>query len=286
LNTAIPVTSIPADAQLRKSWSMVAWTAIAAVSVILSYLITFILSLVSLLFGLLLLLEMLKTGLSFFGAIVAAFTFVMGGTVFWSLLPRKIPFETNGVPIDLARETRLRAEVEALAKALNEKMPDEVYLVPIANAGVLDVGKSASCYSVSRFCSYLPYPNPGPAPVFGNISRHPSPRIRTLLRWRHGDGPLGFPSAHEYGPSTHAAGRRFRRAFGSKPVGRRGHLASCHSRRLIALFNRLTQHVSRKREYPCDELACYLAGSGSLEQGLCSVNRASDVSHAGKFAAA
>jgi Zn-dependent protease with chaperone function len=98
--------------------------------------------LVSSLFGLLLLLlEMLKTGLSFFGVIVAAFTFVMGGTVFWSLLPRKIPFESNGVPIDLSRETRLRAEVEALAKALNEKMPDEVYLVPIANAAVLERGK-------------------------------------------------------------------------------------------------------------------------------------------------
>jgi len=40
------------------------------------------------------------------------------------------------------------------------------------------------------------------------------------------------------------------------------------------LFNRLTQLVSRKQEYRCDELACYLAGSESLEKGLCSVNRA------------
>jgi hypothetical protein len=37
-------------------------------------------------------------------------------------------------------------------------------------------------------------------------------------------------------------------------------------------FNRLTQHISRKQEYRCDELACYLAGSESLEKGLCSVN--------------
>ena len=36
------------------------------------------------------------------------------------------------------------------------------------------------------------------------------------------------------------------------------------------LFNRITQHVSRKQEYRCDELACYLAGSESLEKGLCS----------------
>jgi len=37
------------------------------------------------------------------------------------------------------------------------------------------------------------------------------------------------------------------------------------------LFNRVTQHISRKQEFRCDELACLLAGSESLEKGLCSL---------------
>src|SRR5215472_13708724 len=120
-------TNIPS-----KSWSMVSWVSLAALSVVLSYLVTFLLGLAGILFGLMLLLGMLNAGLSFLGVILAAFGLMMGGTVLWSLVPPKIPFETNGVPIDLSRENRLRAEVEALAKALNEKMPDEVYLIPVA----------------------------------------------------------------------------------------------------------------------------------------------------------
>ncbi len=34
------------------------------------------------------------------------------------------------------------------------------------------------------------------------------------------------------------------------------------------------QYVSRQQEFRCDELACYVAGSENLEQGLCSVQRA------------
>ena len=56
------------------------------------------------------------------------------------LAPRKIPFQPNGVAIDLSRETGVRIEIEALARALNEKAPDEVYVVPVANAAVLDRG--------------------------------------------------------------------------------------------------------------------------------------------------
>ena len=141
MSTAIPVTGIPVVTRPPRSWSMVTWTSVAALSVVVSYLITFLLGLAATLFGLLLLLGMLRAGLSIFGVIMTAFTLLMGGTVLWSLLPRKLPFQVNGVPVDLSRERRLRAEIEALAKSLAEKMPDEVYLVPVANAGVVERGK-------------------------------------------------------------------------------------------------------------------------------------------------
>ena len=54
--------------------------------------------------------------------------------------------------------------------------------------------------------------------------------------------------------------------------GRCGHLAMGHPRRLIAreLFNRLTQHVFRKQEYRCDELAAISRIRG-FGKSLCSV---------------
>jgi hypothetical protein len=41
------------------------------------------------------------------------------------------------------------------------------------------------------------------------------------------------------------------------------------------MFNRLTQFISRKQEFRCDELACYLGGSQNFENGLVNVNKAS-----------
>ncbi len=247
---------------------MVLWALLAALSVTISYLITFLLGAVGLLFGLLLLLVMLKAGLSFLGVILAVFTLVMGGTVLWSLLPGKIPFETNGVRIDLSRETRLRAEVEAMAKTLNEKIPDEVYLVPIANAAVLERGKKRIM-----------------------LIGLPVLDLLTVSQFR---AILAHEFAHYYSGDTQLGPWVFRARMNMAQVltrlGRNSAVLSLLSNLAVVailrsvilgglslwwkLFNRITQHVSRQQEYRCDELACYLAGSESLEKGLCSVNRA------------
>jgi Zn-dependent protease with chaperone function len=247
---------------------MVTWASIAVLSVILSYLITFLLGLVSFLFGLGLLLGMLNAGPSLFALILAVFTLMMGGTVLWSLLPRKIPFETDGVLIDLARETRLHGEVEALAKALNEKVPDEVYLVPVANAAVLERGKERIM-----------------------LLGLPLLQILTVSQFR---AILAHEFGHYYAGDTRMGPWVFRARMNMAEVltrlGRDSVVLSFLSRLAVVailrwavlsglslwwkLFNRLTQHVSRKQEYRCDELACYLAGSESLEKGLCSVSMA------------
>jgi Zn-dependent protease with chaperone function len=222
---------------------MVTWASLAALSVILSYLITFVLGLASLLFGLQLLLGMLKGGLSPIAVLLAAFTLMMGGTVFWSLLPRKIPFETNGVPIDLSRETRLRAEVEALAKALNEKMPTAVYFVPVANAAVLERG-------------------PNRIMLLGL----PLMQLLTVSQFR---AILAHEFGHFYAGDTRMGPWVFRARMNMAQVIRRlgkdSTMLSFLSRWVVVavlrlailgglslwwkLFNRVTQHVSRKQEY-------------------------------------
>ena len=247
---------------------MVIWTCIAALSVTVSYLITFLLGMVSFLFGLLLLLGMLKQGPSLVSVMLAVFTIVIGGTVLWSLLPRKVPFETNGIRIDLSRETRLRSEVAAMAKALNEEMPDEVYLVPVANAAVLERGKKRIMLLGL------------PVLVLLTVSQ-----FRAIVAHEFG---------HYYAGDTRMGPWIFRARMNMAQVltrlGQDSAVLSFLSRWAVVailrlailgglslwwkLFNRITQHVSRKQEYRCDELACYLAGSQSLEDGLCSVNRA------------
>ncbi len=247
---------------------MVAWTSIAALSVFVSYLITFLLGIVGFLFGLLMLISMLKSGLSLFGVILAVFALIMGGTTLWSLLPRKLRFEVNGVPIDMSRETRLHAEIEALARALNENMPDEVYLVPFANAAVLE-------HKNKRIM----------------LLGLPLLELLTVSQFR---AILAHEFGHFYAGDTRMSPWLFRARRNMADVltrlSRDSELLSFLSQFVVVailrmailgvltlwwkLFNRLTQHISRKQEYRCDELACYLAGSESLEKGLCSVSRA------------
>jgi hypothetical protein len=115
-------------------------------------------------------------------------------------VPRKIPFEPNGVAIALWRETGVRAEIEVLAKALNEKMPDEVYLIPVANAAVLQRGKRRIMLLGLPILQLL------------TVSQFRAV-VAPLLRRRHANGPVGLPCALEHGPGTRAPGPRLRCAF-------------------------------------------------------------------------
>ncbi len=268
MSTTGSLNSIAIGNRPAKSWSMVVWTSLAVLSVFVSYLITFLLGMAGILLGLLASFAMLKEGLSFGGVILAGFALGIGGTVLWSLLPPKIPSAINGIPIELSREATLRAEVEAIAKSLNEKTPDEVYLIPVANAAVLERGNKRvmvlglpllELLTVSQFRAIL-------AHEFGHyyagdtrmgpwVFRARTNMAQVLNRLSRNSGVLSF-------------------------LSRWGVVAIL---RLIIvggltlwwkIFNRLTQHVSRKQEYRCDELACYLAGSRSLEKGLCSVSLA------------
>jgi heat shock protein HtpX len=81
-------------------------------------------------------LPILEIMVGFGGVFWALFGAVFGITILWSLVPRRDKFEPPGVPIDLSGQKRLAEELEAIAAALGERMPTEVYFIPDANAFV------------------------------------------------------------------------------------------------------------------------------------------------------
>ena len=109
-----------------KKWSIAAWAAAAASAVVLSYVVSLCLALACLALPLLLINGIIG---GFGGLLLAVFGIVVGITILWSLLPRRDQFEPPGVRIDLSEQRRLAEEVEAIARALGEPMPAEVYLI-------------------------------------------------------------------------------------------------------------------------------------------------------------
>ena len=133
---ASPVTSFSAGTLPRRSWSVVAWAAIAACSVLLTYTVTLVLGLCLIGLGCLLTIGMFSKGPSFLGLVLDAFAVIVGTTILWSLFPRKDSFTPDGILMDLSRQPRLREELEAIARIMREPLPSEVYLVSAANAAV------------------------------------------------------------------------------------------------------------------------------------------------------
>jgi len=260
-----PVASLPS-----KKWSIVAWASVAAISVIASYLLMLALALASLLLPL----GLLSAGsLNFSSILLGAFGLVMGLTILWSLIPRRDKFEPPGIPIDLQRETELQAEIAAIAGSLMEDLPAEVYLIPDANAfvaqrgGILGIG--------SRRVMGLGLPLLQTL----NISQFRAVLAHEFAHFYAGDTRLG--------PLVYNARSTMIRVF--QNLGDRSPFIGVLARfAIIALaytiiikslvfywkmFMRLTQFVSRRQEFRSDELACHVAGSEALIEGLKTVNR-------------
>jgi Zn-dependent protease with chaperone function len=249
---------------------MVAWTAVAAASVVITYLVTLTLGLSFMGFGLLMGAAVFQH-FSFLFVLLAAFSLMVGMTVIWSMVPRKETFEPEGVPIDLSLEVRLRAELEAVAHAMGEAMPAEVYLIADANAAVLQRGRGTGFGSRRAMLLGLPI-----LQVL-NVSQFRAVLAHEFAHFYSGDTRL---SPWVFQARNHMARVVTNLSQESTPISfltRFGVIALLHM--IVVgglvlywkLLNRFTQFVSRKQEFRCDELACYLAGSRSLEDGLCNV---------------
>jgi Zn-dependent protease with chaperone function len=195
---------------------------------------------------------------------------VMAGTMLWSLVPRREKFTPPGPRLEAARHPRLFAEIHRLATSLNEPPPQEVYLIPEVNAWVSEPeGRGRrimglglpllQILTVSRFRAVL-------AHEFGHyysgdtrlgpwVYKTRAAMVRTLLG-------LGRPSA------VLKVVTRFALASLAYVIVTRVMMAYWN------LFLRITQRISRRQELRADELACSVAGSRALIEGLQDIHRA------------
>jgi Zn-dependent protease with chaperone function len=255
-----------------KSWSIFAWAAVAASSVVITYLLTLSLGLFFTAFGVMLTVSMLSRDISFGGILLVAFALTVGGTVLWSLIPRKDRSEPEGVPIDLSQEVRLRAELEAIAQTMNERLPSEIYLVPVANAAVLE--------RTGRFGRRRIMLLGLPLLQMLSVSQFRAILAHEFAHFYAGDtrlGPWVFQARDKMARVVTGLGRD---SMVLAVLRKWAVIALLHMivvGGLILywkLLTRITQYISRRQEFRCDELACYVAGSQSLAEGLCNIHRA------------
>jgi Zn-dependent protease with chaperone function len=249
---------------------MVVWGAAAAVAVVVSYLLTLALGLGLLSFGLIVIATLVRgnTSAVTLQVLLGAFGLVAGGSVLWALIPRKIKFQAPGTPIDLAREPRLKAEIEGIAGVLDEPMPTEVYLIADANAFVAQPGSGRKVLAIGL-------------PLMQTLT---IAELRALLahefaHFYSGDTRLG-PWVYRSRATMVRVFQNLGKKSGPVLFLTRWAIVAVVYRALIwflqmywKLFLRLTQLISRRQEFRSDEIACYLAGSGAMASALESINR-------------
>lgn len=208
-----------------------------------------------------------------FRVLLSAFGVVAGFTILKSLVPPKDEHEVNGIRIDLAKEKRLAKEIEAIAESLREPMPSEVYLIGDANAFVSERDEAKGF---------------GRRRILG--LGLPLLQMLTIAQFR---AVLAHEFAHYYagdtrlGPWVYEARRSLSRIY--ENLGKNSEVLRFLRRRAVVavaykllmgglkmywkVFMYVTQAISRRQEIRCDELACHVAGSQPLTEGLESIQR-------------
>ncbi len=253
-----------------RKWSIVALSSAGMATVLVSYLFAIVLAFACLLlpFLLLFLVPLEHGGFLAFRLLLSAFGLVVGCTILWSLFSKGKPFDANGALIDLSKERRLAAEIKTIADALHEPMPSEVYLIADANAFVLEASGSGGAGKRRIMGLGLP--------LLGMLT---VAQFRAVLAHEFGHYYAGDT---RIGPWVYNARRAMEQVY--KNLGkksdvlgflRRWSIVNAAHKLLMAslrgywkLFMRVTQAISRRQEFRCDELACYVAGSQALIDGL------------------
>jgi heat shock protein HtpX len=192
------------------------------------------------------------------GGVIVAFSIVV------SLLPRRLKFEPPGILLDRATNARLFAEVDAIAKALNEPAPAEIYVMTLSNAYVAEVGGVLGFGKRRIMAIGLPL-----------IS------ILTVSEFR---ALLAHEFAHFYSGDTSLAPWVHRARSGLlrtiQNMENTQEIVRIHAFRVMAvlvgaaigkyfvLFLRMTGQISRQQELRADELACWVAGRESARNCL------------------
>jgi heat shock protein HtpX len=188
----------------------------------------------------------------------------VAGAILWALLPRRDKPEAPGLLLERTEHPRLFGELDAIASALNEPLPGEVYLIGEVNAFVADRGGILG-FGRRRVMSIG-------LPLLSSLT---IPEIRAVL---------AHEFAHYYGGDTRMGPWVYKtqcamiRAFQNMgSLGQVGRIAALQVVNLVVsfvlkwyfiFFLRVSNFLSRKKEYRADELACLVAGREPLVQGL------------------
>jgi heat shock protein HtpX len=258
-----------------RKWSIVAWGSVGIAAVVVSYLLAIAVALGCLALPLIffVVIPIDRGNLLFIRLLLSLFGIVAGSTIVWSLLPRQNKVQIQGVPIDLSKEIRLTRLIQEIAAALKEPMPSEVYLIGDANAFVVEAGGRISGGKRRIMALGLPLLQMLTISQFRAVLAH------EFAHYYAGDTRLG--------PLVYSTRRAMARAY--ENLGKKSDVLSFLTRYIVVAgpyillmgamrmywkaFMRLTQFISRNQEYRSDELACYIAGSQPLIEGLQNIHR-------------
>src|SRR5579864_5312728 len=189
---------------------------------------------------------------------------VIAAAMLWSLVPRRDVFEPPGPLLERSSHPRLFAELEQIAASLNEPLPREVYLMGEVNAFVADRGGVLGFGSRRIMSVGLPLLSILTISEFRGILAH------EFAHYYSGDTRLG-PFVYM---TQSAMIRTFQNIGSIEELGRVPIIRAMYSvvtlvlKNYFILFLRVTNFISRKKEYRADELACVVAGAAPFIGGL------------------
>jgi Zn-dependent protease with chaperone function len=189
---------------------------------------------------------------------------VIAGAMLWSLVPRRDKFEPPGPLLHRTSHPRLFAELDQIASSLEEPVPAEVYLIGDVNAFVADRGGILGLGSHRIMAIGLPLLSILTVSEFRGVLAH------EFAHYYSGDTKLG-PFVYK---TQSAMIRTFQNIGSIEELRRFGIISVLYSvvtavlKNYFILFLRVTNFVSRKKEYRADELACAVAGAAPFIQGL------------------
>jgi Zn-dependent protease with chaperone function len=254
-----------------RKWSIVALSSAAMALVFVSYILAIALAFACLampifMFGFLPIGSQLNFLL--YRLLFSAFGVVAGGTILWSLVPTNEKFDVKGVSIDLRTQPRLAQEIQTIAEALREPMPSEVYLIGDANAFVSEVSSSTGFGRRRILAMGLPLLQMLTIAQFRAVLAH------EFAHYYAGDTRLG-PWLYEARVSMSRLYMNLGKNSQAMRYLRRWRILAAAYLLLMKslqiywkIFMRITQAISRRQEMRSDELACYIAGSQNLSEGL------------------
>jgi Zn-dependent protease with chaperone function len=200
--------------------------------------------------------------------ILACCGLIAAVALLWSLVPPRDKTVAPGLRLEAHDHPRLFAEIQGVAKALDESMPEEVYLTASVDAFVTQWGGTFGYKSCRVMALGLPLMQvltlsqfrPVLAHEFGH---HYSDDAR-LVPWVHRSRAAivrNLRSLAKRSPVIPSVMRA--------PMGKL--LLSLIIRLLLGywrVFLKATQLVSRRQQYRADEIACHIAGSQAFIDGL------------------